>query len=77
MNIFEGLPNRFRPSFKATNLASGILKTIGTMIAHSLLMDGQGFPYLSEYCYYYIADRFDEAISCIGSESEVYHKRGN
>ena len=38
------------------------------MIAHSLLLDGQGFPYLSEYCYYYIqyiAGCYDQAVTCV------------
>ena len=35
------------------------------MIAHSLLLDGQGFPYLSEYCYYYVAGCYDQAVTCV------------
>ena len=35
------------------------------MIAHSLLLDGQGFPYLAQYCFYYLAGCLDRAITCI------------
>ena len=35
------------------------------MIAHSILLDGQGFRYLSEYCYYYIADHYNQAITSV------------
>ena len=28
-------------------------------------MDGYEFPYLSEYCYYYIAGYEDKALTCI------------
>ena len=51
--------------FTASILSSGVLSTVGTMIAHSLLLDGQGFPYLSEYCYYYVAGYCDRAVTCV------------
>ena len=35
------------------------------MIGHRLVMDGYGFPYLSEHCYYYIAGYEDKALTCI------------
>lgn len=60
-SLFEGPPVKLRPVFKASILSS----TVGTMIAHSLLLDGQGFPYLSEYCYYYIAGCYDQAVTCV------------
>jgi hypothetical protein len=53
--------------YRASNLSSGLLTTIGTMIGHSFLLDGYGFPYLSE-CYYYIAGCFDKALTCISAE---------
>lgn len=67
-SVFEGPPNRLRPSFKASVLSSGMLKTIGMMIAHSVLLDGQGFPFLADYCYYYIADCYNLAVTCITEE---------
>jgi hypothetical protein len=63
--FFEGPHNRLRPAFKASLLSSGLLTIIGTMIAHNILMDGQGFPYMADYVYYYIAGLMDKAVSCI------------
>lgn len=60
--IFDGPPNRLRPAYKTSMLTSGTLSTIGTMIAHSFLLDGQGFPFLAEYCYYYIVGCCDLAL---------------
>lgn len=68
LSFFEGLPNRLRPAFKASTLSSGMLNTIGTMIAHSILLDGQGFPFIAYYCYYYMAGHYDHAITCITLE---------
>ena len=65
LRVFDGPVQRLRPSFKASNLSSGLLSTIGTMTGHSFLMDGYGFPYISEYCYYYIAGYSDRALTCI------------
>ncbi len=67
-NIFEGPPNRLRPAYKASLLSSGMLKNVGTMVAHSILMDGQGFPFLADYCYYYIAGCYDLSVTCITEE---------
>ena len=51
--------------FNASILSSGVLSAVGTMIAHSLLLDGQGFPYLSKYCYNYIAGHCNQAVACV------------
>ena len=67
-SFFDGLPNRLRPAFRASTIASGMLTTIGTMVAHSILMDGQGFPFLADYCFYYIAGYYDQAIMCVTTE---------
>ena len=64
-SVFEGSSFRLRPAYKASNVSSGMLKIVGMMIAHSLLLDGQGFPYLSDYCYYYLANCPDLAITSI------------
>ena len=65
VQVFDGPINQLRPSFRASNLSSGLISTIGTMIGHSFLMDGYAFPYLSECCYYYIACYSDKALTCI------------
>ena len=63
LRLFEGKPHRLRPAYKASILSSGMLATVGTMIAHCILLDGQEFPYLSECCYYYIAGSYDQALA--------------
>ena len=67
-SLFEGFPLRLRPVFKASLLSSGMFATLGTMIGHSILLDGQGFPYLAEYCYYYIAGCYDQAVTCVSTD---------
>ena len=44
IHVFDGPPKRFRPAFKTSTLSSGML---GYMVAHNILMDGQGFPFLA------------------------------
>ena len=68
IQAFDGPVQRLRPSYRASNLSSGLLTTIGTMVGHSFLLDGYGFPYLSECCYYYIAGHFDKALTCISAD---------
>ena len=55
--LFEGSPIRLRPTFKASILSSVVLNTVGTMVAHSFLLHGQGFPYPSDY---YTAGCYDQ-----------------
>ena len=68
LGIFEGPPNRLRPAYKMSTINSGILKTLGQMIGHSLLLDKVGFPYLSAPCYYYMAGKWDTAVTYITDE---------
>ena len=63
--LFEGLPCSLRPCYRATSLSSGLLTLVGTMVGHNILLDGQGFPYLSECCYYYIAGQIEKAVTCV------------
>jgi hypothetical protein len=48
-----------------SNVSSGVMRT---MVGHSFIPDGQGFPYLSEACYYYLAGLVDKAITVISKE---------
>ena len=66
--FFEGNPRRLCLAYKASILSSGMLTTIGTMIGHSIILDGQGFPYLSDYCYYYIADCYDQELRSVTTD---------
>ena len=45
-----------------------MLSTVGTMIGHSILLDGQGFPFSAEYCYHYLMGNETLAITSITSE---------
>ena len=65
LKLFEGSANRLRPTFRLSNLSSGLLKVTGTMVAHSYLLDGQGFPFLSDCCYYYLCGCTDKAMTMI------------
>ena len=76
LDMFEGPHNRLRLTFKISVLNSGILRIFGKMIAHTLLMDGVGFPYLSPSCYYYMAGKWNIAVTFISDEdvsSRVHH----
>lgn len=59
-----------RPTLKQSSVYSGVLTTVGRMVGHSILLDGQGFPYLSPACYHYLAGHIDKAVSCL-SEDDV------
>ena len=55
---------------------SDIPKNFGQMIAHTLLMDGIGFPYLSPPCYYYMTGKLNTTVTFITDEdvsSRVCH----
>ena len=76
LDMFEGPSKRLRPTYKISVLNSGILKIFGQMIAHTLMMDGMGFPYLSPPCYYYMTGKWNTAITFITDEdvsSRVRH----
>ena len=68
LKLFEGNGNCVRPVYRLSNMSSGILKVTGTIIAHSYLLDGQGFPFLSECCYYYLCGCTDKAMTAITEE---------
>lgn len=63
LRLFEGPDNRLRPVFRQSSLSSGMLTLLGKMVGHSILLDCQGFPFLSPACYYYMAGHTDTAIS--------------
>jgi len=64
-NMFEGLCTHIHPTLKISVLNSGILKIFGQMIDNTLLMDGMGFPYFSPANYYYMAGKWNTAITYI------------
>ena len=62
-DLFETTDNGIRPIFRQSTLSSGIFTTVGELIGHSIIMDQQGFPYLSPACFYYLAGKVNTAIS--------------
>ena len=66
--LFEGTANRMRPIFKQSLVNADLMTTVGKIIGHSILLDCQGFPYLSPACYYFMAGHPDRALSCIGAD---------
>lgn len=68
LGIFEGPASRVRPAYAMAILASGTLKSVGTMVAHTMVMDGIGFPFISPVLYYYMADQLDFAVTMINSD---------
>ena len=68
VHLFEGMPNYLRPLYSAEAQSSGLFKVLGQMIAHSIAMDGIGFPYLSPICYWYMVDGEDRAVQFIGEQ---------
>ena len=64
-SMFDGPGDRLRPAFRMSNLSSGMFRVLGQMVAHSLILDGQGFPYLSECIYYYLAGLIDRAMTLV------------
>ena len=68
--IFEGPLERLCPVVKPCNIVSGLLKNFGKAVAHSLIMDHVGFPYLSPPLFYYLIGQEDVAITML-RESDV------
>ena len=54
VKLFDGPANYLRPACTAEARSSGLLKVLGSMIAHSIYQDGIGFPFLSPTCYWYL-----------------------
>ena len=65
LGLFEGAPNCLRPAFRQSSISSGMLALLGTMVGHSIVLDCQGFPFLSPSNYYYMAGRHDKALSLV------------
>lgn len=65
MTLFDGPMNSRRPVYSTEARASGIFTALGKMVAHSILQDGLGFPYLSKLCYRYITSGEDAAMQCV------------
>ena len=54
IRLFDGPPNHLGPVYSAESRASDMFTVLGSMIGHSILQYGVGFPYLSPLCFWYI-----------------------
>ena len=68
LTLFQGEPNYLRSLYSVENQSTSIFKVLGKMIAHSIALDGIGFPYLSPVCFWYIIDGVDKALPFIGKD---------
>ena len=62
IQLFDGPANYLRPRCTAEVRSSGLLKVLGTIIAHSICQDGIGFSYLSPTCFWYIVGGEEKAL---------------
>jgi len=65
LKIFEGNNNHLYPTHSISTITSGLLRSVGSMIAHTMIMENMGFPYLSKAMYYYMVGNVDLAITQI------------
>ena len=57
-SMFAGEQYRLRPHHSPELLP--LFKLLGTMITHSLIQDGPGFPYFAPYVYWYLVTNSEE-----------------
>jgi len=74
--FFQGT-NYKSPIYNADIVASGMRKYIGTIIVHSILLGGPGFPMFSPsvYCYLVATGDVDTAmdtLNLLGASEKVY-----
>lgn len=65
LNIFEGNNNLLYPTHSISTFTSGLLRSVGSMIGHTMIMENMGFPYLSKAMYYYMVGNVDLAMTQI------------
>lgn len=65
ITLFDGDVRYLRPHCSAEARSSGLFKTLGLMVGHSIIQDGIGFPYLSPVCYWYIAGQEQKALESL------------
>ncbi len=69
IGLFEGELPCVHFRYSVQNVMSSLAEIVGKMIAHALILEGIGFPYLSPavYCYLATGDR-NRAMQCISTE---------
>ena len=62
LSLFDGPPDRRRPAYRISSLSAGVMRLVGRMLGHSIILDQVGFPYLSPTCYYAMVGDQDQAL---------------
>ena len=65
VRLFDGPANYVRPFYSAEARCSGLFKVLGTMVGHSILQDGVGFPYYSPVAYWYMVSGEEKALEYV------------
>ena len=65
VRLFDGPTNYVRPFYSAEARCSGLFKVLGTMVGHSILQDGVGFPYFSPVAYWYMVSGEEKALEYV------------
>ena len=63
--LFDGDVRYLRPHCSAEARSSGLYKTLGMMVGHSIMQDGIGFAYFSPVCYWYVAGQEQKALESL------------
>ena len=60
LSLFEGPPNRLRLKYTPQNVVTGMFKTLGKILSHSLVLEGIGLPYLSPVWFEYLSSGLED-----------------
>ena len=63
VGLYDGSPNRRRPAFRISSFSAGMMKLLGHIIEHSIILDCQWFPYLSPAYYSCMVGNHTKALS--------------
>lgn len=65
VRLFDGPPNYVRPLYSAEARCSGLFKVLGTMVGHTIILDGIRLPYFSPVSYWYIVSGEEKALKYV------------
>ena len=63
MSLFVGPPKRLRPDNSPQVLT--LIKILGSIITHSLVQEGPGFPFFAPFVYWYLVTSPEVALSYV------------
>ena len=61
-HLFDATMNNLHPHFSAAASCSSLFEVLGSIVGHSIVQDGIGFPHFNEVCYWYIVSGADTAL---------------